>query len=116
MHSYTHTHTHTHIHTHTHTHTHMYIQSYIRIHSYTHSYMVYRTRKFCVTTPQHTNSTFARNQGSLGSADTTAVTAYRVLITFIGSTVFLENDGGGITLLSSRMEIQGTVMFENLYA
>lgn len=55
------------------------------------------------------NSTFVHNSGTHGSADTTALTAYRVLVTFRGNSLFLENQGGGITLLGSRMDIKGQV-------
>ena len=51
--------------------------------------------------------------GIRGSADTTAITAYRVLITFYGNTSFHSNQGGGVSLLSSRMDVKGTVIFDN---
>lgn len=52
------------------------------------------------------------NQGSGGSGDTTAVTVYRVLLTFYGNNSFYENFGGGISLLSSRMDVRREVIFD----
>lgn len=56
-------------------------------------------------------SYFHDNQGSRGSGDTTAVTVYRVLLTFNGNNSFLRNQGGGASLLSSRMDVRGHVLF-----
>ena len=61
--------------------------------------------------PSH-NSHFHNNQGRRGSADTTSVSIYRVLITFKGSNSFVNNNGGGITLLGSRMDVNGSVVFD----
>ncbi len=52
-----------------------------------------------------------RNQGSRGSGDTTAVTVYRVQITFYGDNTFDFNNGGGATLLTSRMDVKGNLTF-----
>lgn len=41
------------------------------------------------------------------------MTVYRVLVTFKGSNVFFDNEGGGITLLSSRMDVVGEVTLDN---
>lgn len=49
--------------------------------------------------------------GLRDSADTTSVTTYRVLISFQGNNTFINNSGGGISLLGSRMDVNGTVMF-----
>ncbi len=57
-------------------------------------------------------SLFYNNQGTQGSRDTTAVTVYRVLLTLSGNTSFLSNQGGGVTLLSSRMDVRGTAVFD----
>ena len=56
-------------------------------------------------------SEFRENGGSGGSADTTSILVYRVLISFYGNTSFLSNRGGGVSLLSSRMDIKGGVLF-----
>ena len=58
-------------------------------------------------------SEFRENGGTGGSADTTAITVYRVLISFYGNTSFLSNRGGGVSLLSSRMDVKGGVVFYN---
>ena len=55
---------------------------------------------------------FLENLGTRGSADTTSITAYRVLISFYGNTSFISNQGGGMSLLSSRMDVRGNVMFD----
>lgn len=55
-------------------------------------------------------SEFRENVGSQGSADTTSITVYRVLISFYGNTSFLSNRGGGVSLLSSRMDVKGNVI------
>lgn len=57
-------------------------------------------------------SHFRDNQGSGGSADTTAVTVYRVLLSFYGNCTFTDNLGGGTSLLSSRMDVKGRVLFD----
>ena len=59
-------------------------------------------------------SLFKENLGSRGSADTTSITAYRVLISFYGNTSFISNRGGGVSLLSSRMDVNvnGSVLFD----
>ena len=57
-------------------------------------------------------SEFKNNLGSRGSADTTSITAYRVLITFYGSSSFIANQGGGVSLLSCRMDVRGNVTFD----
>ena len=58
-------------------------------------------------------SRFDNNVASRGSTDTTAVTAYRVLITFYGINTFNNNFGGGLSLLSSRMDVRGNLTFNN---
>jgi hypothetical protein len=63
-----------------------------------------------------TNCTFVNNSGTHDSADTTAMTVYRVLVTFQGHSSFLSNQGGGITLLGSRMDIQGHVDLDSNFA
>lgn len=55
---------------------------------------------------------FLENVGTRGSADTTSITAYRVLISFYGNTSFISNRGGGVSLLSSRMDVRGSVKFD----
>lgn len=55
---------------------------------------------------------FLKNGGTRGSADTTSITAYRVLISFYGNTLFISNRGGGVSLLSSRMDVRGSVKFD----
>ncbi len=57
-------------------------------------------------------SHFHKNQGSGGSGDTTAVTVYRGLLSFYGNNSFYGNIGGGTTLLSSRMDVRGNVVFD----
>ena len=57
-------------------------------------------------------SHFHENQASGGSGDTTAVTVYRVLLIFHGNNTFLGNQGGGTSLLSSRMDVRGHVLFD----
>ena len=47
-----------------------------------------------------------------GSKDTSAVTIYRVVLTFLGSNTFHKNIGGGTSLLSSRMDVRGEVVFD----
>lgn len=56
-------------------------------------------------------SEFRDNVGIEGSADTTSIIAYRVLVTFYGRTLLIGNVGGGISLLSSRMDVRGNVTF-----
>lgn len=56
-------------------------------------------------------SEFRDNVGIEGSADTTSITAYRVLMSFYGHTSFIGNVGGGVSLLSSRMDVRGNVIF-----
>ena len=55
------------------------------------------------------NSLFQDNMATNGSADSTALTAYRVLLTFNGNSWFASNFGGGISLLGSRMDVRGQV-------
>ena len=62
------------------------------------------------------HSIFVNNSGAHDSADTTALTAYRVLVTFRGNSSFLSNQGGGISLLGSRMDIQGQVDLDSNFA
>ena len=57
-------------------------------------------------------SLFLENLGTRGSADTTSITAYRVLISYYGNTSFISNRGGGVSLLSSRMDVRGNIMFD----
>lgn len=56
-------------------------------------------------------SEFRDNVGIEGSGDTASITAYRVLVSFYGHTSFIKNVGGGVSLLSSRMDVQGNVTF-----
>lgn len=58
------------------------------------------------------NSDFKENLGIRGTADTTSITAYRVLISFYGNSSFISNQGGGVSLLSSRMDVRGNVVFD----
>lgn len=58
------------------------------------------------------NSQFHNNSATRGSADSTALTAYRVLLTFNGNSSFVDNFGGGISLLGSRMDVQGEVILD----
>ena len=58
-------------------------------------------------------SYFYQNHGTDGSIDTTAVTVYRVLLTILGNTTFRGNTGGGATLLSSRLDVRGTAIFDS---
>lgn len=67
-------------------------------------------------THTHLYSHFVRNLGTHKSSDTTAVTAYRVLVTFQGYSSFCYNQGGGVTLLGSRMDIQGQVKLDRNFA
>ena len=71
--------------------------THVRTHAHTHT---------------HTRSHFRDNVASQGSGDTTAITAYRVLVTFYGNSTFLNNQGGGISLLSSRMDVRGELLFD----
>lgn len=57
-------------------------------------------------------SNFHDNRGSGGSGDTTAVTMYRVLLSLYGNNTFTDNLGGGTSLLSSRMDVRGQVLFQ----
>lgn len=57
------------------------------------------------------SSHFHANQASGGSGDTTAVTVYRVLLVFYGNNTLIGNRGGGTSLLSSRMDVRGHVLF-----
>ena len=57
-------------------------------------------------------SNFDNNLATRGSIDTTAVTAYRVLISFSGTNTLNNNTGGGLSLLSSRMDVRGSVTFD----
>lgn len=69
----------------------------------------------CITAWYHlviNYSHFHDNQASGGSGDTTAVTVYRVLLSLYGNNTFYKNQGGGTSLLSSRMDVRGLVTFE----
>ena len=44
--------------------------------------------------------------------DTSAVAAFRFPTTFKGNNTFIGNIGGGITLLNTRMQASGTMLFE----
>ena len=57
-------------------------------------------------------SSFINSRGRKSSEDTTAVLVYRVLATFTGRSVFKGNVGGGITLIGSRMDVQGEVVID----
>ena len=58
-------------------------------------------------------SVFKNNTATRGSADSTALTVYRVHLTFTGNSSFLGNYGGGISLLGSRMDVVGEVELDN---
>ena len=73
---------------------------------------IFRVFIFSLCRRHSTCSHFRDNQGSEGSADTTSVTVYRVLISFQGNCSFLDNQGGGISLLGSRMDVRGSVVFD----
>jgi predicted outer membrane repeat protein len=60
-----------------------------------------------------TNCQFQNNSATRGSADSTALTAYRVLLTFNGTSSFVGNWGGGISLLGSRMDVKGEVKLDS---
>ena len=62
---------------------------------------------FLVAPPSY----FGSNMATINQ-DLSTITAYRVLLTFRGRTTFYENIGGGVLLLSSRIDIQGDVIFE----
>ena len=57
------------------------------------------------------HSHFESNHG-IDTGNTSAITVYRVLITFIGTNIFCNNYGGGITLLGSQMNVDGEIVFE----
>ena len=54
-------------------------------------------------------STFTQNN----AADAGAVLAYRFPMRFNGTNLFMENTGGGVALLQARMDITGSIWFEN---
>ena len=61
----------------------------------------------------HSFSSLFQNNTSLQSAhDTSAVAAFRFPTSFIGNNTFIANRGGGITLLNTRMQASGTMLFE----
>ena len=62
------------------------------------------------------SSHFLNNSATRGSADSTALTAYRVLLTFNGNSSFVNNFGGGMSLLGSRMDVQGEVNLDRNFA
>ena len=45
--------------------------------------------------------------------DTSAMTVYRILASFYGRTEFSRNQGGGVTLFSSRMDVRGEVILDH---
>ncbi len=57
-------------------------------------------------------SYFGSNAATVDN-DKSAITVYRVVLTFRGSTTFYKNRGGGVTLLSSRMDLKGDLIFMN---
>ncbi|CAI8022052.1 hypothetical protein GBAR_LOCUS12976 [Geodia barretti] len=63
-----------------------------------------------------TDCHFLNNSATRGSADSTALTAYRVLLTFNGNSSFVNNFGGGMSLLGSRMDVQGEVNLDRNFA
>ena len=59
-----------------------------------------------------TNSTFRNNTSLEESKDTSAIAAFRFPTIFYGANHFIDNVGGGITLLNTRMQASGTLRFE----
>lgn len=68
----------------------------------------YQISLFCLFIFSH----FLNNTATRGSADSTALTAYRVLLRFNNRSSFVSNQGGGISLLGSRMDIIGEVKID----
>ena len=71
-----------------------------------------QTRLQILSTHFSYSSHFHNNTANGGSGDTTAVTVYRVLLSFHGNNTFISNEGGGTSLLSSRMDVRGQVTFD----
>ena len=57
-------------------------------------------------------SLFQNNTSLQSAQDTSAVAAFRFPTTFSGNNTFISNRGGGITLLNTRMQASGTLLFE----
>ena len=53
-------------------------------------------------------SNIAMNQGSL--------LAFRFPVTFEGTNIFSGNMGGAVTLITTRMNLKGKILFENNHA
>ena len=58
-------------------------------------------------------SLFRNNTSLQSSQDTSAVAAFRFPTTFTGTNSFISNIGGGITLLNTRMQASGNMMFDS---
>jgi len=57
------------------------------------------------------SSVFLNNTSE--TQDTSALTAYRVLVEADGNNAFNGNVGGGITLLKARIDVKGRIDFYN---
>ena len=58
-------------------------------------------------------STFEDNLSLEDNEDTSAVAAFRFPTIFKGHNYFLRNRGGGITLLNTRMQASGKLLFDS---
>ena len=58
-------------------------------------------------------SSFENNTSLEDNEDTSAVAAFRFPTIFLGHNYFIRNRGGGITLLNTRMQANGTVVFDS---
>ena len=57
-------------------------------------------------------SVFENNTSLEGNQDTSAIAAFRFPTVFSGYNNFTGNVGGGITLLNTRMEVNGSLWFQ----
>ena len=58
-------------------------------------------------------SEFVNNTSLEDNEDTSAVAAFRFPTVFWGRNYFIRNRGGGITLLNTRMQANGTLLFDS---
>ena len=65
------------------------------------------------TPPLPPHSIFEDNQSLEPTADTSAIAAFRFPTVFKGYNYFIRNIGGGITLLNTRMEASGKLLFDS---
>ena len=59
------------------------------------------------------SSSFLNNTSQGETEDTSAIAAFRFPITFGGTNSFINNLGGGVTLLNTQMKASGVMVFEN---